>query len=177
MYFALRTNEIPINIFGYERVYNKLGFILLIAYRFSVIVLYNYMLLHSEPSHTIIIEALAGFRLSSFFVTILLLIKKLSTRIADDYGKMEEAAKIKGAFTRNFLFSNFTRLIIFSRIFSRTIRYSQSISKTLSARGFNDYFSPTTRPWTSEGITMFCFAAGFFVMITIIPWMRLIYNG
>ena len=174
MYFALQTDIVPIRIFGYTRPYTKVGFIILIAYRFSVIVLYNYMLLHSEPSHTIIIEALAGFRLGGFFVTILLLIKKLSTRISDDYSKMEEAAKIKGAFSRNIVITNFIRLLILARIFSRTIKYSQSISKTLSARGFHDHFSPSTRPWTSEGLTMFMFAVVFFILISIIPWVRLL---
>jgi energy-coupling factor transporter transmembrane protein EcfT len=172
LYLGIEGSEVPINIFNYHRTYTKEGFIGLIIYRYMTIILFNFMLLHSEPSHTDIIEALASFRLGTSIITILLLIKRISTTVSSDLAKMSFAAQSKGAFGKNPARNIFVRMQILGRTLVRSVSHSESISKSLIARGFHDNFVPTIRPWSSEGVSVTILSGILCVCITVIPWLR-----
>ena len=142
------------------------------------------MLLHSESSHTDIIEALASFKLGKGLISLLLLIQRISVRLTENYQKMYLAAESRGAFSKslvnkwtiiNFqgiIKNTYFRLTILGRTIARAASQSKTIGKSLTARGFHDTFQPTIRDWTSEGITITLLALALFINITIVPWIR-----
>jgi hypothetical protein len=171
-FLGIGENSVTITVLGYSRVYDRSAFVGLIIFRYTISVLFTYILIYSENSYVDIIEAISSFRIAHPFNSILMLINRLSTRLMQDYEKMVIAAKTKGAFDHRGPSELIVKIRILARILTRATNMSNTVSNTLIARGFMGKFSSTTRRWNSEGMSIVIIAASLFIAITSIPWLR-----
>jgi len=176
IYVFLDGNSVTLRYISYKRIYTDFEFSVLVGYRFLISVAHSTILLESEETYLEIIEALASFKVGRYLVSLLILILTISNRLSSEYSRMTLVAKAKGGFSQKSTTSIFLKLRIMSRLLARTIN-NYSVAETLSARGFTGTFYPTTRNWSSEGISMALLSILFSILFVFIGELRMIYHG
>jgi energy-coupling factor transporter transmembrane protein EcfT len=164
--------NVTFDIFGFERTYTPFQFAFLNAYRFTISVAHTSVLLESERSNIVIIDALGSFRLGRALISILLLIHRISSRLQQDYNKILLAGQSKGIIDKKGISLLFFKIKILSRLLTRSLIYSETIAYTLTARGFHGNFRSTSRGWASEGVTAATIAILCSLLFVSIPFLR-----
>ncbi len=154
MYFSI-DKEVTVNLIVFQRVYTANEFILFNLYRFVVSAVHSSILIESEEESINLIEALASLGIFQYLVSILLLIHRLIIRLQSDFNHMLQSAQSKGYFRKSNLSRFFFKLRLMSRLLMRATIHGETIAYTLTARGFNQTgFTPSSRNWSSEGLTV-----------------------
>lgn len=154
MYISL-DKEVTVNLIVFQRVYTANEFILFNLYRFIVSSIHSSILIESEDGSINLIEALASLGIFQYLVSILLLIHRLIIRIQSDFTNMLQSAQSKGYLQKSGPKRFYFKLRLMSRLLMRATVHGETIAYTLTARGFNQSgFTPSSRNWTSEGLTV-----------------------
>ncbi len=171
MIFFSIQEDITVNIFNFSRTYTRLQFALLVIFRFSVSILHTTILIESVSKSIDIIEAIAGLGINETIVSVLLLIDRISRKVQSDVNAKLLAARARG-FTSKGFNSIIFRMRIYGNVFIKLSRYSDSLSDSLTARGFGGAFSHTGRGWSSDGIAVVLLGISLSVFTISIPLMR-----
>ena len=163
----------PVNVdfLDFRETFSPYQFILFSVFKFMVSVTHSSILLESGESRTEIIDALAALNALHGVVTILHLANRMITRLQNDYNNMMVIAVSKGYNDLRLFGRLYVRARILSRILTKATIYSDTISYTLDARGYNQSgFTHYTRGWTSEGITLLIILGSLVLLCTSLPF-------
>lgn len=171
MIFFSIQGDIIVNIFYFSRTYTRLQFASLVIFRFSVSILHTTILIESVSKSIDLIEAIAGLRINPTIVAILLLIDRISRKVQSEVNSKLLAARARG-FTSKGFDSIIFRMRIYANVFIKLSRYSDTLSDSLTSRGFGGAFSYSGRGWSSDGLTVVLIGISLSIFTISIPLMR-----
>lgn len=170
IYFSIQ-GDVIVNIFSFNRTYTRLQFATLVIFRFSVSILHTTILIESVSKSIDLIEAIAGLRINPTIVAILLLIDRISRKVQSEVNAKLLAARARG-FTSKGFDSIIFKMRIYAQVFIKLSRYSDTLSDSLTARGFGGSFSQGGRGWTSDGLSVALLGIVLSLLTISIPLMR-----